>query len=136
LIPLLLPLSSRPASFSALIIYLFVMQHNKSSKVPLSYVVKEDETQFIVFANVPYFVQGTLAVCVGLHLSHSQLFHHHPSSIIHHPSSIIHHPSSIIHHPSSIIHHPSSSSGTDMLSLLATTEQHHVGRRDFLTAFS
>jgi len=34
-----------------------------NSKVPLTYVVKEDETQFIVFANVPYFVQGTLAVC-------------------------------------------------------------------------
>jgi len=37
--------------------------HTKNTKVPLTYVVKEDETQFIVFANVPYFVQGTLAVC-------------------------------------------------------------------------
>jgi HSP20 family molecular chaperone IbpA len=38
------------------------MKPPKPLRVPLTYAVKEDETQYIVFANVPCFEQGTLSV--------------------------------------------------------------------------
>jgi len=38
------------------------MRPAKPTRVPLTYAVKEDDTQYVVFANVPYFVQGTLTV--------------------------------------------------------------------------
>jgi len=38
------------------------MKPSKPLRVPLTYAVKEDETQYIIFANVPCFEQGTLSV--------------------------------------------------------------------------
>ncbi len=40
------------------------MKPAKPTRVPLTYAVKEDDTQYIVFANVPCFEQGTLSVWV------------------------------------------------------------------------